>query len=85
MWSTFKKKPVYVEKLAHGRNDTTGEVNWICSVAASKYTDLIASGSCDGVLRLWKVAPDYKSIETVEEFELVSMLYIIFTVACPIL
>ena len=68
-----RKKPVCVEKEAHGRDDATGQPYWICSVAACKYTDLIASGSHDGILKLWKVADDYKSIRVVDEFELVSI------------
>ncbi|KAH7710041.1 U3 small nucleolar RNA interacting protein 2 [Aphelenchoides avenae] len=70
VWSVARKKPVCVEKEAHGRDDATGQPYWICSVAACKYTDLIASGSHDGILKLWKVADDYKSIRVVDEFEL---------------
>lgn len=46
LWSTMKKKPVKAIKHAHGGN-------WITSVAAHKFSDLAATGSSDGLLRLW--------------------------------
>eukprot|EP01083_Nonionella_stella_P210644 762413_1 len=49
LWSTKKKKPLYVERNAHGGK-------WICSLAALRYSDVIASGSSDGHVRLWQVA-----------------------------
>uniref|UniRef100_A0AAF5Q5Y8 WD_REPEATS_REGION domain-containing protein n=1 Tax=Wuchereria bancrofti TaxID=6293 RepID=A0AAF5Q5Y8_WUCBA len=68
IWSTFKKKPVCTEVEAHGRG-ADNQANWIVSVAARRYTDLIASGSCDGFVRLWKVADDYKSITNILSYE----------------
>mmetsp|Transcript_32532 Transcript_32532/g.52712 ORF Transcript_32532/g.52712 Transcript_32532/m.52712 type:complete len:470 (+) Transcript_32532:37-1446(+) len=49
-WNVSKKKPVCVLRNAHGSLSP-----WICSVAACPYTDLAASGSSDGFIRLWKV------------------------------
>ncbi|KAL3101082.1 hypothetical protein niasHS_001542 [Heterodera schachtii] len=43
---------------------------WICAVATLPYTDLVASGSADGWLRLWSVGQNYKSIEPVDAFHL---------------
>uniref|UniRef100_A0A0R3RY25 WD_REPEATS_REGION domain-containing protein n=1 Tax=Elaeophora elaphi TaxID=1147741 RepID=A0A0R3RY25_9BILA len=68
IWSIFKKKPVCAQIEAHGRG-ADNQVNWIVSVAARRYTDLIASGSCDGFVRLWKVAEDYKSITNILSYE----------------
>lgn len=68
IWSTFKKKPVCTQVEAHGRG-ADNQANWIVSVAARRYTDLIASGSCDGFVRLWKVAEDYKSITNILSYE----------------
>ncbi|KAL3993691.1 WD domain G-beta repeat family protein [Acanthocheilonema viteae] len=68
VWSIFKKKPVCSQVEAHGR-DIDNQPNWIVSVAARRYTDLIASGSCDGFVRLWKVAEDYKSITNILSYE----------------
>ena len=48
LWSMHKKKPTYVCKEAHSGK-------WITSVASLASTDLVATGSSDGGLRLWKV------------------------------
>ena len=72
IWSVFKKKPVCVQRLAHGKS-LDGQPNWLISIAASKYTDLVASGSCDGFVRFWKVALDYKNISQLFFFGLVSV------------
>ncbi|VDK32544.1 unnamed protein product, partial [Anisakis simplex] len=53
VWSVAKKKPVCIERKAHGVGEDQ-QPNWIVSVAARRYTDLIASGSCDGFVRFWK-------------------------------
>eukprot|EP01117_Protostelium_nocturnum_P017380 TRINITY_DN7080_c0_g1_i1.p1 TRINITY_DN7080_c0_g1~~TRINITY_DN7080_c0_g1_i1.p1 ORF type:complete len:486 (+),score=179.89 TRINITY_DN7080_c0_g1_i1:130-1587(+) len=66
LWSSAKKKPISTLKLAHFFNIQKEEGNesentlerkhgWISSVAALKYSDLFASGSNDGFIRLWKI------------------------------
>ncbi|CAL1535158.1 unnamed protein product [Lymnaea stagnalis] len=62
LWSVLKKKPLTTVKKAHGLNLGILEENWISSVAALQYTDLVASGSKDGFVRLWKCSTDYKSL-----------------------
>jgi ribosomal RNA-processing protein 9 len=47
LWFNGKKKPVHVVRNAHGGK-------WISSVSVMPRTDLVASGSSDGVIRLWK-------------------------------
>lgn len=51
VWDVQKKRPLAQVKSAHGEN------NWITAVAALKYGDVAASGSCDGRIRLWKCVP----------------------------
>jgi WD40 repeat protein len=51
LWNINKKKPVLVAQQAHG-----GPAHWVASVAAVKGSDLVASGSDDGYVRLWKAA-----------------------------
>jgi ribosomal RNA-processing protein 9 len=48
LWFNGRKKPVYVVRDAHGAG------NWISSLAVMPRTDLVASGSCDGKIRLWR-------------------------------
>lgn len=71
LWSILKKKPIYVLKDAH-----PGQENWITSVAALSFSDLIASGSKDGFVRLWKCGAGYKSLECLFTVEIVSNLFI---------
>ena len=61
VWFTTQKKPKAIAHNAHnGLVDSTqpDESNkkgeWIASVAALKNTDLFASGSSDGFIRLWR-------------------------------
>ncbi|KAA0173624.1 hypothetical protein FNF27_04958 [Cafeteria roenbergensis] len=49
LWSTERKKPVSVARSAHG------EGNGITALTGLWGTDLVASGSCDGWIRLWHV------------------------------
>lgn len=51
LWSLNRKKPTAVVGAAHG-----GGNHWIASVAALKGSDLVASGSDDGFLRLWQAS-----------------------------
>ncbi|CAJ0573171.1 unnamed protein product, partial [Mesorhabditis spiculigera] len=70
VWSVFKKKPTCVRKLAHGKREVTAEPHWVVSVAACPFTDLAASGSGEGQLRLWRIAQDYRSIVLIYEYEM---------------
>lgn len=66
LWSTQKKKPTAMKKPAHGR-DENGVANWIASCSALAYTDLVASGSCDGVVRLWKCSNENAVLEEIAQ------------------
>ncbi|TYZ59333.1 hypothetical protein PybrP1_008513 [[Pythium] brassicae (nom. inval.)] len=48
LWFNGRKKPVHVVPHAHGAG------KWVASVAVMPRTDLVASGSSDGLIRLWK-------------------------------
>lgn len=48
LWFNGRKKPVFVVHNAHGAG------KWISSVTVMPRTDLVASGSSDGYIRLWK-------------------------------
>mmetsp|Transcript_60870 Transcript_60870/g.89212 ORF Transcript_60870/g.89212 Transcript_60870/m.89212 type:complete len:109 (-) Transcript_60870:220-546(-) len=51
-----------MKKPAHGR-DVNGVANWISSCSALAYTDLVASGSCDGAIKLWKCSKENAVLE----------------------
>lgn len=61
VWSVNKKKPLSCVKLAHGRTDK-GHPNWISSITTLLNTDLVASGSCDGFLRIWRLEQNFTKI-----------------------
>ncbi|KAJ7594357.1 WD40-repeat-containing domain protein [Mycena floridula] len=70
LWSTQKKKPVFTFPLAHGMDTVELEVGgtvqkprWVIAVASLRYSDLFASGSWDGQIRMWKIDAKVKSFE----------------------
>ncbi|XP_013408089.1 U3 small nucleolar RNA-interacting protein 2 isoform X4 [Lingula anatina] len=66
LWYVQKKKPICTVQNAHpGSEDgdpTVKNENWITSVAAIPNSDLIASGSKDGCLRLWKAEQGFREL-----------------------
>ncbi|OCF33789.1 ribosomal RNA-processing protein 9 [Kwoniella heveanensis BCC8398] len=72
LWSTGKKKPIFTHAFAHGTTDVVDTVTdetvhgqvgprWITSLAALRGTNLFASGSYDGHIRLWAIEQSMKS------------------------
>ncbi|GAA6050350.1 hypothetical protein JCM3770_002976 [Rhodotorula araucariae] len=62
LWTITKKKPIFTKQLAHGINEHTSETEgvigtarWITALATLPYGDVFASGSWDGLIRLWRV------------------------------
>lgn len=62
VWNVGKKKPISEQKLAHGVS-SIGVANWISAIATLVNTDLIASGSCDGFIRVWKLERNFREIK----------------------
>ncbi|KAL1407030.1 pre-rRNA processing protein [Vanrija albida] len=80
LWSTGKKKPIYSKVLAHG-TDTDGHNSlvessktpaprWVTALAALRGTNLFASGSWDGWVRLWVMDAELRTFKPAGEFEL---------------
>ncbi|OCH84561.1 WD40 repeat-like protein [Obba rivulosa] len=74
LWATQKKKPVFTQALAHGMDESQVETEdvptvrkprWITTVGALPYSDLFASGSWDGEIRLWKLDSKLKSFSLI--------------------
>ncbi|KAJ3864630.1 WD40-repeat-containing domain protein [Lentinula novae-zelandiae] len=84
LWSTSKKKPVFTCSVAHGAYNPLseqvdeGEIEipphprWITALASLRYSDLFASGSYDGNIRLWKLisSSSKKSVGQLSSFTL---------------
>ncbi|KAL1939064.1 hypothetical protein VTO73DRAFT_10324 [Trametes versicolor] len=74
LWSTQKKKPVYTKAVAHGMDLSHVETEdvamvrkprWVTALASLRYSDLFASGSWDGEVRLWKLDARLKSFSPI--------------------
>ncbi|XP_076357390.1 U3 small nuclear riboprotein factor 55K isoform X2 [Tachypleus tridentatus] len=61
VWGVLKKKPVTSVQLAHGHAPENQLPFWICSVASLQNTDIVASGSHDGEVRIWKCGEDFRN------------------------
>mmetsp|Transcript_9107 Transcript_9107/g.16386 ORF Transcript_9107/g.16386 Transcript_9107/m.16386 type:complete len:502 (-) Transcript_9107:694-2199(-) len=67
LWHVSRKKPVHSIERAHG-----GESNsalWISSVSAARYSDLVASGSSDGFLRIWGIDQESSQLNQVTQLQ----------------
>ena len=65
MWGTMKKKPLCIVTNAHGVSASNEEPNWISSIATFTNTDLVASGSQDGQIKLWKCENNFRALTPV--------------------
>ena len=74
LWSTQRKKPVFTQALAHGMDlaqveaeniETVRKPRWITALGSLRYSDLFASGSWDGEIRLWKLDAKLRSFSLV--------------------
>ncbi|KAK5581981.1 hypothetical protein RB653_003562 [Dictyostelium firmibasis] len=51
LWNVNKKNATFIKNNAHPGTD----LSWISSVSAIPNSDMAASGSCDGSIRLWSI------------------------------
>ncbi|KAI0038624.1 WD40 repeat-like protein [Auriscalpium vulgare] len=72
LWQTHKKKPIFTQAIAHGFNEVHSETEglirtprWITALGSLRYSDLFASGSYSGDIKLWKVDPKIRSFSQV--------------------
>ncbi|XP_037932404.1 U3 small nucleolar RNA-interacting protein 2-like, partial [Teleopsis dalmanni] len=66
VWSAMKKRPLCTVREVHGKQ-TNSDANWICAISCVVNTDLIASGSCDGFIRLWQSSDNGKKLKQILE------------------
>uniref|UniRef100_A0A671SRT1 U3 small nucleolar RNA-interacting protein 2 n=1 Tax=Sinocyclocheilus anshuiensis TaxID=1608454 RepID=A0A671SRT1_9TELE len=65
VWTVNKKKPVSTVKQAHGSHGNTGleQPCWVSSVAALHNSDIVASGSHNSAVQLWKCGQGFRGLE----------------------
>ncbi|PCH37592.1 Rnu3ip2 protein [Wolfiporia cocos MD-104 SS10] len=92
LWTTQKKKPVFTQALAHGMDESqvdTEDVEivrkprWVTAVGALWYSDLFASGSWDGEIRLWKLDSKLKSFSLIASIPALGVVNSIQFVSTP--
>ncbi|WVQ79836.1 hypothetical protein IAT38_001936 [Cryptococcus sp. DSM 104549] len=72
LWHIGKKKPIFTLALAHATTSsnappTISSPNWITALASLRGTNLFASGSSDGSIRLWALDEGLKAFKPAGE------------------
>ncbi|KAH8285469.1 hypothetical protein KR054_009694 [Drosophila jambulina] len=73
LWSALKKKPICTTQVAHGMGDN-GVANWITALAVVVNTDLVATGSCDGCVRLWQTNPNARKLQQIQSIPIAGFI-----------
>ncbi|ALC41826.1 U3-55K [Drosophila busckii] len=73
LWSALKKKPICTTQLAHGKGDNN-VANWITAIAVVVNTDLVATGSCDGCVRLWQSNPNARKLQQLKSISIAGFI-----------
>ncbi|NXD03693.1 U3IP2 protein, partial [Certhia familiaris] len=65
LWGLTKKKPLVLARQAHGEQDAQHlqQPYWISAVAALRNSDLLATGSHSGSVKLWKCGEGFRKLE----------------------
>ncbi|KAL0107025.1 hypothetical protein PUN28_015525 [Cardiocondyla obscurior] len=74
VWGCLKKKPLCSIPEAHGKDETNGQPMWISSIATLLNTDLVASGSRNGVIKLWQCSENLRSLNSLFEVKLTGFI-----------
>ncbi|CAL7936460.1 unnamed protein product [Xylocopa violacea] len=74
VWGSLKKKPLCCVPNAHGRDASNDQPMWISSIATLLNTDLVASGSRNGVIRLWHCGDSFRSLNPLFEIQLTGFI-----------
>ncbi|KAI8504098.1 pre-rRNA processing protein [Branchiostoma belcheri] len=72
VWGLMKKKPLVSVRGAHHTEGSDQQECWVSAVAALTNSDLIASGSSDGHIRLWQCGDNFKSVQPLFSIPVVS-------------
>ena len=70
LWSTTKKKPIVIKANAHPLpegSDAAAQQPWVSAVGALVNSDLVATGSSDGFIRVWKCTQKFIALEPLFE------------------
>ncbi|NWY75585.1 U3IP2 protein, partial [Erithacus rubecula] len=76
LWGLTKKKPLALARQAHGEQGSQGlqQPYWISAVAALRNSDLLATGSHSGSVKLWKCGEGFRKLEHLLDIPLVGFV-----------
>ncbi|NWX77445.1 U3IP2 protein, partial [Alca torda] len=76
LWGLTKKKPLALARQAHGMQDSQGlqEPYWISAVAPLRNSDLVATGSHNASVKLWKCSEGFRKLEPLWDIPLVGFV-----------
>ncbi|XP_077182005.1 U3 small nucleolar RNA-interacting protein 2 [Paroedura picta] len=76
LWGLSKKKPSTTVKQAHGFQGASGleQPYWITSVAALLNSDIVATGSHNASVKLWKCGEGFRKLEPLFDIPLVGFV-----------
>jgi ribosomal RNA-processing protein 9 len=87
LWNLSKKKPLFTKLHCHGPNSrarvngndfvvedcASDSCNWISALGVLSYSDMFASGSADGYVKLWKISESKTSFTLLNSIPAVSL------------
>ncbi|XP_029037796.1 U3 small nucleolar RNA-interacting protein 2 [Osmia bicornis bicornis] len=74
VWGCLKKKPLCSVADAHGKDESNNQPMWISSIATLLNTDLVASGSRNGIIKLWQCGDSFRSLDPLFEIQLIGFI-----------
>jgi ribosomal RNA-processing protein 9 len=81
LWDINRKKPVFTYPIAHGVNEHESESEgiigtpyWITTLATLPYSDVFASGSWDGFVRVWKISASNRNFAQVAQIPIAGVI-----------
>lgn len=74
LWGSMKKKPLCTVLNAHGIDEKNGEPRWITSIATLINTDLVASGSSNGKVKIWKCSDSFRKLNLLFEVDIIGFI-----------
>lgn len=74
LWTLNKKRPLVVIPNAHNESGSAANENWISSLATLHSTDLLASGSKDSRVRLWRAEEGCKGLRPLFDVPVVGFI-----------
>lgn len=64
LWFAMKKKPTVLVPAAHGYS-AARTPRWISAIGCLKQSDLVVTGSNDGLARIWRADVEERSLQQV--------------------